>query len=369
MNLNKIKISDYGFDTLQIESTAACNMACSFCPYPLKEDKTSKIELNDIYSLLDSIDFSDKKFKYVTFSQFNEPLLDKRIFDILKYCKEKDIPVLFITNGLLLNKQHNIDNLLKFGTNIKISLQVLDSNKHKNARGLNLELERYLKTVTNFCLMAKNKKDINITIDLGCNFNDRKVNYYLKKILGIQVGDPSVPKNLTETMKIFSNYADFFYDISDENYKTALNELKTPKKYFKLEYLKQEGYKIFSNISLKIKPFLYGRRISEFYPINNNFACDSKILAVLADGNVVPCCLTYDDTISMGKLKENSLREILEKSNRFLNNLRTNNSEKNDICKKCFGEPTKRGALIRNAWNFLPNNIKKIFYALKVTSS
>ena len=109
-------------------------MACSFCPYPLKDDKTSKLNLDDIYNLLDSIDLSDKGFKYVTFSQFNEPLLDRRIFDILKYCKDKSIPVLFITNGLLLNKQHNIDNLLKYGSEIKISLQVLDSNKHKGKR-------------------------------------------------------------------------------------------------------------------------------------------------------------------------------------------------------------------------------------------
>ena len=150
MIVEKIKISDFGFDTLQIESTAACNMACSFCPYPLKDDKTSKLSLEDIYNLLDSIDLNDKGFKYVTFSQFNEPLLDKRIFEILKYCKEKNIPVLFITNGLLLNKQHNVDNLLKYSSEVKISLQVLDSSKHKNARGLNLELERYLKTITNF---------------------------------------------------------------------------------------------------------------------------------------------------------------------------------------------------------------------------
>lgn len=368
MTVEKIKISDFGFDTLQIESTAACNMACSFCPYPLKDDKTSKLNLDDIYSLLDSIDLSDKGFKYVTFSQFNEPLLDRRIFDILKYCKDKSIPVLFITNGLLLNKQHNIDNLLKYGSEIKISLQVLDSNKHKGARGLNLELERYLKTITNFCLQAKNKKGINITIDLGCNFNDKKINYYLKKILGIQVGDPSVPKNLSDTMKIFSQYAGYFYDISDNDYKKTLKELKIPKKYFKPEYLLQDGYKIFSNVSLKIKPFLYGRRISEFYPVNDNFSCDSKILAVLADGNVVPCCLTYDDTISMGKFKNNNLRELLVKSENFLKNLRTNNQEKHDLCKKCFGEPTRRGATIRNIWNSFPQNVKKIFEAIGVTS-
>ena len=47
------------------------------------------------------------------------------------------------------------------------------------------------------------------------------------------------------------------------------------------------------------------------------FSCDSKILAVLADGNVVPCCLTYDDTISMGKFKNNNLKDLLTKSENF----------------------------------------------------
>ena len=103
--MNKIKLSHYGFDILQIESTAACNMACSFCPYPLKNDKVSKLNLEDIFKILNRVDFSDKSFQYVTFSQFNEPLLDKRIFDILKFCKEKNIPVMFITNGLLLSKK------------------------------------------------------------------------------------------------------------------------------------------------------------------------------------------------------------------------------------------------------------------------
>ena len=75
--MNKIKLSHYGFDILQIESTAACNMACSFCPYPLKDDKVSKLNLEDIFKILNRVDFSDKSFQYVTFSQFNEPLLDK----------------------------------------------------------------------------------------------------------------------------------------------------------------------------------------------------------------------------------------------------------------------------------------------------
>ena len=80
-----------------------------------------------------------------------------------------------------MNKESNVHNLINFATNIKISLQVLDANKHKDARGLNLELDRYVKSIINFCLAAKKVKNLKITIDLGCNFNDKKLNYYIKK--------------------------------------------------------------------------------------------------------------------------------------------------------------------------------------------
>ena len=364
--MEKIKLSEFGFNILQIESTAACNMACSFCPYPLKEDKTSKIDLESIYKILDRIDYTEKDFKYVTFSQFNEPLLDRRIFDILKHCKDKNIPVHFATNGLLLNKENNVK---KYGTNIKISLQILDANKHKDARGLNLELDRYVQRIIKFCLEVKKEKNLNVTIDLGCNFNDKKLNYYIKKFLGVQIGDPSAPKDLNSSMLMFSKFLDYFSDISDKIYKNSLEELKKPEKYFTYNYIKQEGYKICDNIVLKLKPFFYGRRISQFYPINDNFNCDSKILGILADGNVVPCCLAYDDTISLGKINEMDLKDILISGEKFLKNLRTNNLEKHDTCKKCFGEPTKRGVIVRNIWNTLPYNVKKTFNFFNLTKN
>ena len=103
--MNKIKLSNFGFKILQIESTAACNMECSFCPYPLKEDKISKLSLEKIKNIIDQIDPLDKQFKYVTFSQYNEPLLDSRVFEIMKYAQNSGLKVHLITNGLLLNKE------------------------------------------------------------------------------------------------------------------------------------------------------------------------------------------------------------------------------------------------------------------------
>lgn len=355
--MSELKLSDYGFNILQIESTAACNMACSFCPYPLKDDKTSKLELTKIYSLLDQLDSKDHGLEYITFSQFNEPLLDNRIFEILDYCNKKNLPVLFITNGLLLNKEKNVENLLKYQPKIKISLQVLDEKKHKDARGLNLELDRYVSTVVKFCKVVKNT-NIDLTIDLGCNFNENKFNYNLRKIFGIQTGDPSAPKTVDQTMNMFSKFIDYFYSITDEPYKKNFQNLKNYKDFFKKNNYDQNGYKIYDNVTLKLKTFFFGRRISSFSPINDNFACGSKILGILADGSVVPCCLAYEDSISLGNVNNLNLRDILNNGKSFLFNLRTKNQKKHDTCKKCFGEPTRRGAIVRNLYNLLPLKIK-----------
>jgi len=357
--VNKIKLSNYGFNILQIESIAACNMACSFCPYPLKDDFESKLSIQEIKKILDQVDSNDDKFKYVTFSQFNEPLLDKRIFEIIEYAQNCKLKVLMVTNGLLLNKEKNIDLIKKLKPDMKISLQVLDKNLHKEARGLNMELDNYVKTIVNFCKKIKDEP-INVIIDIGSNFNNNKFNYFLRKILGFTTGDPSIPIDIKTAINQFKKYMTFFYEISDKEYRDKLllltknNEMKN---LFDKKYIYQEGFKIYNNVTLNIKPFWYGRRIKDFKPINENaFSCKTSILGVLSDGNVVPCCLAYDDSISLGKINSNSLYEILHQ-NEFMKNLRKKNGSKHVTCRKCFGAPTNRGVFFKNIVNKLPKKL------------
>ena len=51
--MEKVTLSNYGYKVAQIEINSNCNMACSFCPYPIKEDKTSKLPMQDIKNTLD----------------------------------------------------------------------------------------------------------------------------------------------------------------------------------------------------------------------------------------------------------------------------------------------------------------------------
>ena len=63
------------------------------------------MELNNIFNILDQIDLNDNEFKYVTFSQFNEPLLDNKI--ISRINKVAQLPsvvdIHMNTNGMLLS--------------------------------------------------------------------------------------------------------------------------------------------------------------------------------------------------------------------------------------------------------------------------
>ena len=265
-NNQKITLSDYGYSILQIETIAACNMECSFCPYPLKSDKTSKLNIDAIKKILNQIDPNDKKFEYVNFSQFNEPLLDKRIFEIMEYAQKLDFKVLMITNGLLLNKEKNISSILKLKPDMKISLQVLDQKKHFTTRGLNLELDNYVKTIVNFCKKVKNK-ELNVVIDIGCNFNNKKYIYILKKLLGLEIGDPAVPVDLNEAVNQLRKYLIYFFEIADDEYKDTISLLSKKTKIntiFKKYYRNQEGIRVYKNVTIKIKPFIYGRRIKDF---------------------------------------------------------------------------------------------------------
>jgi len=356
--MEKINLSDFGFRRLQIETKAACNMACSFCPYPLKEDKVSTLDLNEIQKVINQINPEDKNFKFITFSQFNEPLLDNRIFGIIDYAQNLGHKVYFITNGLLLNKKKNADELLRLKPDIKISLQIIESSKHYKGRGLNMDLLRYSKTIFDFCEAAKNK-DVNITIDIGCNFNDNKIKYYLRKFFGIQSGDPSVINDKENILKILKQFLQELVKINPNYFdKIDLNEATKKSNFIKSnahmsDYITQKTFKIANNIEIKIKPFFYGRRISEFYPLPSSaFLCKSDILGILADGSIVPCCLVYDDSIALGNIKKQNLFQVLEK-NEFLKNLRKYDGEKHQVCKKCFGEPTRRGVFFRTVYNYI----------------
>ena len=140
---------------VSLEIFAKCNANCSFCPYETLERKGEKMTDELIDRLINEMATFKKPFYFSPF-KVSEPLLDKRLYSILKKINEK-VPLARIrifTNGSALthNKAeelNDIDNL-----ELWISFNEHRESEYKNL--MNLDYQRTLKNIdhlhdTDFC--------------------------------------------------------------------------------------------------------------------------------------------------------------------------------------------------------------------------
>lgn len=355
-NLPKVRLSDHGFTIFQIETMLACNMRCTFCAYPLIEKKGTKLSKQTVFNLIDSIDSKDEQLEYICFNQYNEPLLDDRIYEFIKYAKNKNIPVKIITNGLLLNSEKVRKKLLESEpTYIKISLETINKNSFSYARGIKYSYEKYIIGIFEFLkLVLRSDSATETNIDLACNFLTLK-NLLLRTILGIEKGDPSVPNTTNDLKAGFTNLLESLSDF-EPRFHVDIDEMSDYLDKVNNNYLTQESFEVSPKIHFKIKPFIFGRRLDKFYPAMFPVKCETRILSVLASGSVVPCCLAYDDMLSMGNINIKSLPQIIGENVEFISTVKKGN-RKLKICQKCKGAPSKRGALFISLLRLLKQKI------------
>ncbi len=135
---------------IEISNSGMCNRKCSFCP----RSDPNYIEVNEfisenlhkkIYDELEIYNYSGS----IIYSGYVEPLLDKRIYNHIKYIKQK-IPnanIEIITNGDPLNDDRIIK-LFESGLSVLL-ISVYDGPKeaenfHKTMENLNIDKRKYV---------------------------------------------------------------------------------------------------------------------------------------------------------------------------------------------------------------------------------
>ncbi len=105
------------FQSIEIETRTRCNSGCSFCGASILHDTRPDVYMPD--EMLDTIFTELKALNYAGFVRFfvnNEPLLDKRLANLVKRVKE-ELPLAICeiqTNGLKLNEK-NGEEILRAG--------------------------------------------------------------------------------------------------------------------------------------------------------------------------------------------------------------------------------------------------------------
>lgn len=133
---------------VSLETIALCNAACTFCPYPTLERKGEKMTDELIDKVITEMSEWKTPFYFSPF-KVNEPLLDKRLFDICERVVRETVAVLRIfTNGAALTQKH-IDRIagLDRVVHLWVSLNSTDPEEYQEL--MNMDFERTAKRLDN----------------------------------------------------------------------------------------------------------------------------------------------------------------------------------------------------------------------------
>lgn len=276
------------FKRIYIEITNSCNLNCSFCPnYKRKREFMSEETFTEIIKKISPYT------KYIFFHVMGEPFLHPLLPKFLDIAHDYGLRVNITTNGILLGKR--ADEIIGKPSlrQINVSLHSFDDNKPSITK------EEYMENIFRF---------------------------------------------IRETRKYDTLVAMRLWNLDDKlEYSRNVDMLRMIEKEFSLPYHIEDaefdarGLTIAKNIFVN-----HGKRF-EWPSLDAPYIGDRGFcyalrthLAVLVDGQVVPCCLDSEGCINLGNLKQQTLEEIVQ-SERAVNfyDKFTNKYAAEELCKRC----------------------------------
>ena len=285
------------FKSIYIEITNKCNLNCSFCSkYKREKDTLSSKEFEQILKKINN--YTD----YIYLHVLGEPLLHEELDEILYLASKYNKKVNITTNGTLLSNK--LDIILKHS---------------KTIRQINISIHDIIHIYKNFNTIDNNANEI-------INNSDFIISYRL-------------------------------WNLGSNNSSSKFITYLSKKYHIDYEELNQK-------INIKIKKNLYLNKdyVFKWPSLDNNYysekgKCYGTInhIAILSNGNVVPCCLDSQGIINLGNIFETSLENIIQ-SERFkkMHQNFKKGIKCETLCKKC---------------NFSEIRLKKSKYKKEIQSS
>lgn len=278
------------FQKIYVEIINTCNMRCSFCKETNREPRIMSLEE------FENIILKIKPYtNLIALHVKGEPLMYPNLKEIFQISEKNGILVNVTTNGTLLYENIDILKQCKALRQINISLHSMNKNKGKSIKSIEKYIEDILKGVE--ILEKNNKPYISYRLWNLKDFSQNEENIYILHCL------------------------EKFYRISNLFENAKYNEF------------------------IKLKENIYLNQDIEFtWPdINKNQIQETGTclglrnqVAILCNGDVVPCCLDQDGDIKLGNIFEEDFEKILNssKSREIIKGFKENRLI-HKLCKTC----------------------------------
>ena len=272
-----------------------CNIRCRHCFMDAGESKQNELSSDEWFKIIDYWGDLAKESRIIFTG--GEPLLHPDLIQFVKRAKEKKLTVELFSNGTLINKEI-AGKLAKYIDIIQLSLDGASPEVNDEIRGKGV----FKKVVNSIDLFGKTNVKIRIAvIVMPQNADDIKL-------------------NIEKLVKSFPRDVEFKFGF-------ATTEGRADKsRRFSPSYL--------GEIKLQeILTVLYKKKLKTMRKIEPNFLTRNcgygMSISISSDGYIFPCAILRN---SYGNVKENSLKDILEKM--YRDRIATN-IENLENCNQC----------------------------------
>ena len=274
-----------------VEITNVCNLNCDFCPKTARKPQFLSLdELEQIFSKISG--FSNNVFFHV----MGEPLLHPSLDKFLDLAYEKGMNVNITTNGTLLGDEKVVDALVnaKSLKKINISLHSFDANKE------NIFKHDYYKNIFEFLDIVEEKTKIQVSLrlwDINNNKDKKNKQELLRRLEERYNLNFSIVEELNNTKGL---------KLKDRTYLNQAEKFEWPS--LECDIISDSG-------------FCYGLR---------------NQIAILVNGDVVPCCLDGQGIMVLGNIFDNSLEDIIksDRAKKIYNGF-SKRVAVEEMCKRC----------------------------------
>lgn len=146
-----------------VETTAKCNIYCPMCPRETHPQPKEDMEEATFRRLVEG---SQGTAEHMMLIGLGEPLLDRRIFDRIEYCRQHGISTLISTNGTLLDEEASARLLASGLAHITLSFDGYSKETFERYRK-GAKFERVRDNFLRFCRMkAERKSKLKVTVQM-----------------------------------------------------------------------------------------------------------------------------------------------------------------------------------------------------------
>ena len=284
---------------INIDVANACNFKCNFCFHAIDDKKLKKsgfkphiMDYELFKIIIKQIDEFPERIKCIGLAGIGEPLLNKRLPEMIQLTKEYDVAdkIVITTNGSLLNRDFS-EALINAGLNeIIISIEALNEKKYFDITAVKVKFSEMVKEIT---FLFNHKKDCKVFVKIANiafdELNDEKIFHEIFDSIS----------DMAYVEKIIPQFKPVNYDALDLNYGQTI----------------------------------YGKELLLIEVCSMIFYA----MQITTSGKVCPCCVDYNETVVFGNIKTNHLCDIWNNSlfNEFRKmhlNKKRNNIE---LCHNC----------------------------------